>query len=510
MSRSKRFVAGLLSGYGSIAASIIFTMASIPLALHYLDKEHFGLWALAAQINGYLMLIDLGMNGAVSRFIADHKDDVNGGDYGSQLLTGGLVFAIQGLLIALAGFGFSWFAPAIFAIPLHLAGDFRGLLLLLAGFTGFSVASRSLGSPLWAFQRNDILNSLSTLSILVNLSLLWFGFINNWGVFSFAIAQIPMLIVNPVFTAWICYRNCYYPSSNHWGQISLSVFTRVFHYGKDVLMINLGSQLINASQIMIISRSISLEAAATFAVSTKIYTLGMQLIANPISVAGPGLTELYVRGEYPRFIQRYWEIIALTLAASTLVAIGLAAGNRSFVSLWTHGRIQWPWTSDLILALLIVLRNLNGCFLNIFGLTKDWRPVRHVYIAEGLIFIPAAIILAKPYGVTGVLIASLIAHVGATTTLSARAASRVIGSPARIGKGVMVCLGMITAGTILNWAAVEVSAPPVPILAATAGICLLALIVTWHLILPENFRTEARVRMTRAASKFIKPLARPS
>ena len=52
-------------------------MASIPLALHYLDKDLFGLWALAAQINGYLILIDVGMNGSVSRFIADHKDEVN-------------------------------------------------------------------------------------------------------------------------------------------------------------------------------------------------------------------------------------------------------------------------------------------------------------------------------------------------------------------------------------------------------------------------------------------------
>ena len=504
MSRTKRFIAGLLSGYGSIAANIVVAMVSIPLALHYLDKEHFGLWALAAQINGYLMLIDLGMNGAVSRFIADHKDDVNGGDYGSQLLTGGLVFAIQGLLIAGVGIGFSWFAPTIFAIPLHLADDFRGLLMLLAGFTGFSVAARSFGAPLWAFHRNDVLNNLSTLSIFVNLALLWFGFKSNWGVYSFAIAQVPMLIINPAVCAWICHRNHYYPAAKHWGKVSLAVFKRTFYYGKDVLMINLGSQLINATQIMIISRSVSLEAAATFAVSTKIYTMGMQLIANPVSVAGPGLTELYVRGEQPRFVQRYWDIIALTLAASTLVAIGLAAGNRSFVSLWTHDRIQWPWTGDLILALLIVLRNLNGCFLNLFGLTKNWRPVRHVYLAEGLMFVPIAIILAKPYGVTGVLMASLIAHVIATTTLSARAASRVIGSPMRIGKGLMASLAMIAAASVLNWGGQQVSAHPFPMLAATACICLLALALIWRMILPVDFRNEAWGRMAHATLKLIK------
>jgi O-antigen/teichoic acid export membrane protein len=508
MSRSKRFITGILSGYGSIAANIVVAMASIPLALHYLDKEHFGLWALAAQINGYLMLIDAGMNGAVSRFIADHKDDVNGGEYGSQLLTGGSVFAIQGLLIASVGIGFSWFAPSIFAIPENLTNDFRGLLMLLAGFTGFSVASRSFGAPLWAFNRYDVLNNLSTLSILVNLILLWYGFRSNWGVFSFAIAQVPMLFISPATCVWVCHRNRYYPMAGHWGKVSFSIFKQTFHYGKDALMIQLGSQLINASQIMIITRLVSLEAAATFAVSIKIYTMGMMLIVNPISVAGPGLTELYVRGEITRFIQRYWEIIALTLAVSTLVAVGIATGNRSFVNLWTHGRIEWPWTGDLILALLIVLRTLNGCFLNLFGLTKNWQPVRYVYLAEGLVFVPCAVMLAKPYGVSGVLIASLIAHVIATTTLSARAASRVIGSPVKLAKGLVVSFSLITVASTLNWGATKISIHPFPMLAATACTCLIAIPLIWFMILPANFRNEARTRLALATGKIFKPLFR--
>lgn len=504
MSRSKRFVAGLLSGYGSIAATIAVTLVSIPLALHYLDKDEFGLWALAAQINGYLMLIELGMNGAVSRFLADHKDNVNGGEFGSQLLTGGLVFAIQGLLIAGIGIGLSWYAPSIFAIPVKLADDFSGLMMLLAIFTGCSVATRSFGAPLWAFHRNDVLNNLSTLSILVNLAGLWIGFENNWGIYSYAIAQMPMLLVNPATCAWICYRNRYYPKAGHWGKASFSIFKRTFYYGKDVLMINLGSQLINATQIMIISRFVNLEAAAVFAVSTKIYTVGMMLVANPISVAGPGLAELYVRGEHKRFTQRYWDVIALTLAVSTLVAIGIATGNRSFVSLWTNDRIHWSWTGDLILALLIVLRNLNGCLLNLFGLIKNWRPVRHVYLAEGLVFIPLAMMLAKYHGIEGVLIASLIAHLTATTALSARAAGKVIGSPMRIGKGLMASLSLVALAATINWGGSIVSLHPWPMLAATSCICLCAFFMIWRMILPAGFRNEAWERLANASHGLIK------
>ena len=499
-----------MSGYGSIAANIVFTMASIPLALHYLDKENFGLWALAAQINGYLILIDLGMNGAVSRFIADHKDDVNGGEYGSHLLTGAVVFAIQGLLIAGLGIGLSWYAPALFSIPSTLAADFKGLLVLLAGMSGLSVAFRAVGSPLWAFQRNDVVNHLSTLGVFANLALLWFGFSRGWGVISFAIAQVPALIASPVLCAWICYRNSYYPSSGHWGKVSHSIFKRTFHYGKDVLMVSVGSQLINASQIMIVSRWISLDAAAIFAVSTKVYSMAMMLIANPIATSAPGLTEMHVRGEQQRFIHRYWDLIALVLAASTIIAAALVVGNRSFVSIWTHGAIQWPWACDLVLGLLIIMRNLNGCFLNLFGLTKDWRPVRHIYLVEGLLFVPLAILVAKPYGMTGILIASLIAHVLATTTLSARAASRIIGSPVRIGKSLVTSLVMIAAATAVSYAGVRLSASPFAMVVGAAGISLLFLAVAWQMILTRDFRDEAMTRFASASIKLKTMMNRPS
>jgi O-antigen/teichoic acid export membrane protein len=255
---------------------------------------------------------------------------------------------------------------------------------------------------------------------------------------------------------------------------------------------------------MIISRWISLDAAATFAVSTKVYAMGMQLIANPISVSGPGLTELYVRGEHQRFIQRYWDIIAMILAISTVVATSLAVGNRSFVSVWTHGNIHWHWTGDLILALLLVLRNLNGCLLNLFGITKDWRPVRHIYLAEGMLFVPTAIILATPYGLTGVLLASLLAHLVCTTTLSARAAARIVGSSARIGKNMSASLGLIFVAGGLGWAGVHLSVAPFAMLVATSCLSLFFMTLTWYWVLSESLKGEFRIRIAHIGARLKK------
>jgi O-antigen/teichoic acid export membrane protein len=498
--RSRRFLVGLTTGYCSIGANIVFTMVSIPLALSFLDKEHFALWALAAQINGFLNLIDLGMSSAASRFIADHKDHVDDGEYGSHLLTSGLVFAVQGLLIAGIGIGFSWFAPALFEIPAALTADFRLVLMLLAGITGLSVALRALGTPLWAFQRFDVLNLCASTGQFVTLALLWFGFKSGWGVVSFAIAQFPSLLGSVAAYTWCCRRNHYYPSAGCWGKPDARIFKEIFRYGRDGIMITIGSQLINASQIMIITRWIGLDAATTFSVATKFQTMAMQLVFTPISASAPGLVELHVRGENERFVRRYWDLIAMTLAVSTLVAICLAAGNRSMVTLWTHGAIQWTWASDMLLGLLIVLRNINGCFVGLFGLIKDWRPVRYIYLAEGLLFVPLAIILAKVAGLEGVLVASLIAHLLMTSAMSARAARRIIGPWSRIAKPLAVSLGLIAIASVLGWAGAHTAASPLLVLAATACVAAASLAAIWHWILPGEMRREIGRGLTTASA----------
>ena len=51
-SRMRRFVQSLLSSYLALGAAAVYTMISVPLALHFLSRQEFGLWALLAQIAG--------------------------------------------------------------------------------------------------------------------------------------------------------------------------------------------------------------------------------------------------------------------------------------------------------------------------------------------------------------------------------------------------------------------------------------------------------------------------
>jgi O-antigen/teichoic acid export membrane protein len=503
MSRSKRFITGTLAGYGNIAANIVFTIISVPLALLYLEKEQFGLWALASQLNGYLVLLELGMGIAINRHIADHKDDVDGGTYGVHLLTSGLVFLCQGIIITVAGFGISWIAPTIFSIPPHLAPDFKVLVMSLAAISGVSLALRSFGSPLWAFHRTDLINYCFSLTSLSFLGFLWLGFSQGLGVISFPLAQIPAVIGAPIFYFWICHRSSYYPKQGKWGRPCFKVFREIFRYGRDIFMIQIGQQLVNASHIMIISRFVGLGAAATYAIATKTYTMCMMLLANPLSSAAPALTELHVRNEKERFVRRYSELINISLATSALLAFGIAAGNRSFVDVWTDGRIEWPWQADLLLAVLLIIQNLNRSFLSIFSITKNLKPVRYSYLLEAVIFIPLSCLAATKFGIIGVLSISLIAHLLTTNLIAVSAAKSILGLDWMFLFRICFAVILIISASGINALSYKFDLSSKMILISTIGLSGVAAYLIWIFLITSTMKGEILSYLSKLRTRNI-------
>lgn len=493
--RSRRFASGVVTSYGAILVNVFYTIFSVRLALHYLGKEQFGLWALALQVSGYVVLLELGMSSAISRFLADHKDDVNGGEYGSLLLTGGIVFALQGGMIAIAGAAFSFAAPALFHIPPALASDFRWVLVIITSLSGFSIATRSLGGPLWAFQRMDIINLLAIMTLVVSYGVLWLGFRAGYGIYSLAYAGIPTAILSPVIICINCSRKGYYPARGSWGRPQWGLFKKLFCFGKDMLLMSTGSQLVNASQIVILSRLVGLDAAATFSVGTKYYTMGQQFVGKVLENSAPALTEIFVRGDRIRFNERFWNVVSVTAFLATIGATGILMGNQILVSLWTSGVIHWGLGADVILAALLIVTSLSRCFVGIFGMVGNLRPVRYIYFLEGCLFIMLALPAVRQFGVIGVLAASLVAHLSVTMVISGRVASIWLDS-------IRPLVQIIWSTLVITLVVLVVAVATKFFLASALLVILLSIFITlsvstatWFLILPQKMRQDVALKI---------------
>jgi hypothetical protein len=82
----------------------------------------------------------------------------------------------------------------------------------------------------------------------------------------------------------------------------------------------------------------------------------------------------------------------------------------------------------VILAALLIATSLSRCFVGIFGMVGDLRSVRYIYFLEGCVFILIALPAVRHFGVTGVLAASLVAHLSVTMVISGRVATKWLDS----------------------------------------------------------------------------------
>jgi O-antigen/teichoic acid export membrane protein len=493
-SRTHNFISGLGAGYLAIAVNIAYTAVSVPLALHYLGNEQFGLWALAQQIAGYLMILDLGVSSAVSRFIADRKDEVNSSSYASLMMTSAIVFAAQGLLIALVGAAFSFFAPTLFSIPPHLSTVFTNVLIIITLLAGLSVVFRTLGAPLWAFQRLDVSYGLGSLSLMFSFIALWFGFQQGWGIYSFAFAGTPSAIILPIVNFWICRRNHYYPSTGFWGRPNWIYLRQIFLFGQDVLWMTLGSQMVNASQIMILSRVAGLSTASTFAVGTKLFTMAQQFTGRIIESSAPSLTEMFVRGASAKLLMRFTNVVSLTTLLATIGASALMAGNTPFISFWTSGTIQWSPLFDCILAALLLITSFSRCLISLFGIAGNMRPIRHIYFAEGALFIALALPAASYFGIGGLLSASLVAHFVVTCILSLRACGRILRNLQPIIRSGLVSMAITLFLALLSFFTVQLPSHALASIFRLAVLIALAALLSWLFIFTASLRAEFKTK----------------
>jgi len=420
MSRSKRFVASLVSSYAAIGVNILYTIASIPLALRYLDKQEFGLWALVMQLSGYLILLEFGMTGSVARSLSDHKDHIEDGNYGNVLRTGARVFAIQGFLVAILGLAVAWFGPSLLGIPERLQHTFTVLMAAQAIINGTKLGLGTLASPLWCHQRLDLSNLASSISLVITFAVLWLGFHLGWKLYSLTVAAAVGSVCGLLFTYVSCRRLGYYPTRAHRGHFDSRLFRELFHFGSGLFMMNLGAQLASASQVILCSRMLGMEAAAVWSISTKIFSLAQQFVGRVLDSSAGGLAEMAVRKESATLQKRFHDIVSISAVMAVIASAGIALTNGPFIEIWTSGRISWnPW-NNLLLAMVLFSTAVTRSHTSLVGITKEIRGMKFVYLLEGLMFVTLSIILVPRIGITGLLIAALACNIGITGTYGIR------------------------------------------------------------------------------------------
>jgi O-antigen/teichoic acid export membrane protein len=423
----RRFLRTLASSYLSLAASAVYTLVSFPLALHFLSLPEFGLWAVMVQVSGYLALVDVGMSGSTARFLIDHKDNPEDGEYGSVLQTGQLVLFVQGVIIALAGCLLSPLLAQLLDIPPALRHSFVVLTCWQSALLGATMATKTLSHLLYAHQRLDVVNYSQPLGFAVMTVVLWIALRSGAAVYSVIWANAAGWLVGTVVLVVACLKLHLFPPHGAWGRPSLARFKGLFGFGKDMFLISLGEQLISASQTILISRTLGLEMVAVWSFGTKVFSMVWLVTRRILDFSIPPLAEMLVRKEYTQLRERFKAVTVVSALIGCLAAVLIVGCNTPFVTVWTHGRITWTAGKDVLLGVWLIVLSVRHCHVSFVGVTKDIRFMRFIFLLEGLVFVVLASLAARWAGLAGLIGSSVACSAGISGLYGLRRSSEYFG-----------------------------------------------------------------------------------
>jgi O-antigen/teichoic acid export membrane protein len=111
-----------------ISAGVSFFLS--PFVVKSLGNVSYGVWVLIGSLVGYLGLLDFGVRGAVTRFVARYHSENDPGECGRIVSAGILLFGSVGILVVLLAGALALFVTVVFNVPEELVSTARIIILL--------------------------------------------------------------------------------------------------------------------------------------------------------------------------------------------------------------------------------------------------------------------------------------------------------------------------------------------------------------------------------------------
>jgi O-antigen/teichoic acid export membrane protein len=160
---------------------LLVVFVTMPIVIHALGADAFGLFSLAWVVLGYMAILDFGVSRAATKFISEH---LSRGELAPveriarASVAANLVLGIIGgsIVLALAG----WLANRVFHVPVELQTEARTIFRALAMSIPILLVQAVLRAILCSYQRFgwiSIFNALATtLQWTSACALAWLGF----------------------------------------------------------------------------------------------------------------------------------------------------------------------------------------------------------------------------------------------------------------------------------------------------------------------------------------------
>jgi len=424
-----RVVRNVLSNWSAFLFNAVVGFALSPILVHGLGDAAYGVWALLVSMVGYLGLLDLGVRGAVTRYVARYHatgDHTAAGRLASTALT---IFVGAAALVIAVSTGLSFIVDHAFHIPSALVPAARIVVVLCGVNIAASLIGGVFGGIVTGLQRFDLSNGVGIGLGALRAVAIVLALHAGWGLVGLAAIQLAVTLATTVATAGIAAR-CYPELTLALGRWSREEGRTVLSFGASASLIQVMGSLVLYSDSVVIGALLPVEKITFFTIGASLTEYARSFVSGISYTVMPLASALEGRGEMERVRATVISGARIaTLVVLPMVLTFMIRGDR-FIDLWmgpaygeSGGRVLWV----LSIALWAVA-GYQVVTVTMLGINRHMGLIPG-FVAEALANLALSIILIPRMGIVGSAWGTTIPRLIASLWFAPWFVQRVLGIP---------------------------------------------------------------------------------
>jgi O-antigen/teichoic acid export membrane protein len=412
-----------------ISGAISFFLS--PFIVRHLGNSAYGVWVLLVSLTGYLGFLDLGIRGAVTRYIAKFHSQGEHEESSRTISSACGLFSSAGLLSLVAAFLFAVIVVPHFKLPPGYYRTAQFVVLIAGANVALSLISGVFGGLLVGLQRFELHNSIALSVMCLRAVATVLALLHGYGLVSLALIQLGSTVVELILGIFLSRR--LYPEV----QIAFDKFDRahvalIFSFGVFAFLLQISNYLIYYTDALVIGTFLPVGMITFFAIAGNLTIYARELVGGFSRTMTPLASKLEAETGHNSLQEttlrsaRYCTLLMLPIFVTFMLR------GHLFIALWMgpsyadlSGRVLWilslPW---------FVGASASVSASVILGIGRH-KKVVPVALAEGFGNLILSIILAKPLGVIGVAWGTTIPNIAVSLLFWPWYIRKVLGIPLR-------------------------------------------------------------------------------
>ncbi len=401
MSRLNRSIRNMASNLFGWVIPVALNMVAVPLLIQKLGPDAYGLSNLVMVLVGYFSIMDLGMDIAGIKLLAEYQAMKDNESISRLMSTKLVLYVSMGLIgTAIVLLMSNMLATRFFTIPIA----FRPEAIIVFRLAAFSVITNMIIS--WAsvapqgMQRYDVLNGISVATSIVSTASGLIAVYAGYGVVGFVLVRILTNMLAAVASTVMAYKLL--PTMRLKFAIDMQMLRQIFGITVYGLVIKIAGMMAGSIDRTLIGVWIGTTAVAAYSVPFLVTTYLNQLALRLMNFIFPMASEMLQLGKMDEMRAIFIKASKFAVILTTLATLPCAALADRILTLWVGAKMAAMSTTPFRFLLI-------GCYLSSMvtlfshlmvgiGYVREWTLL---FLLRTAVLVGLCVILIKSMGING-------------------------------------------------------------------------------------------------------------